>query len=85
MALRLDATRLSSLMAHKRKEILDACSENEEYQRTDELIRPILRGRDVKRYGYNFADLWLIATFPSKHYDIDDYPAVKKYLLSFGN
>src|SRR5690554_4397447 len=24
-----------------------------------EIIRPILRGRDIKRYGYDFADLWL--------------------------
>ena len=28
--------------------------------------------------------MWLIATFPSRHYEIDDYPAVKDYLLSFG-
>ena len=46
--------------------------------------RPILRGRDIKRYGYNWAGLYLIATFPSRHYDIEQYPAVKKYLLSFG-
>lgn len=43
-----------------------------------------MRGRDIKRYGYEFADLWLIATFPSKGYNIDDYPAVKEHLLSFG-
>ncbi len=49
-----------------------------------ELIRPILRGRDIKRYNYSFADLWLIATFPSKKYCIDDYPAVRDYLLSIG-
>lgn len=49
-----------------------------------EIIRPILRGRDIKRYTYNFANLWLIATFPSRHYNIDNYPAVKKYLLSYG-
>ncbi len=49
-----------------------------------EIIRPILRGRDIKRYGYEFADLWLISTFPSRHYNIDDFPAVKKHLLSFG-
>ena len=49
-----------------------------------EIIRPILRGRDIKRYSYDFADKWLIATFPSKHYNIDDYPAIKNYLLSFG-
>ena len=28
-----------------------------------ELIRPILRGRDIKRYRADFADLWIIATF----------------------
>ncbi|MBN2734797.1 MAG: hypothetical protein JXQ82_08080 [Methanomicrobiaceae archaeon] len=49
-----------------------------------EIIRPILRGRDIKRYSYEFADLWLISTFPSRHYDIENYPAVKKYLLSIG-
>ena len=49
-----------------------------------EIIRPILRGRDIKRYSYTFADLWLIATFPSRQYNIDDYPAVRDYLLTFG-
>ena len=49
-----------------------------------EIIHPILRGRDIKRYGYNFADLYIIATFPSRHYNIDDYPAVRDHLLSFG-
>lgn len=29
-------------------------------------------------------DLWLIATFPSRHYDIEQYPAVKQHLLSYG-
>lgn len=48
-----------------------------------EIIRPILRGRDIQRYSYNFADKWLIATFPSKHYNIDDYPAIRDYLLTF--
>ncbi len=68
----------------KRNEILDNCSSEEERTKTAELIRPILRGRDIKRYGYNWADLWLIATFPSRHYDIEMYPAVKAHLLSFG-
>lgn len=45
---------------------------------------PILRGRDIKRYSYEFAELYLIATFPSKKYDIENYPAVKEHLLSFG-
>ena len=49
-----------------------------------ELIRPILRCKDVKRYEYNFADQWIIATFPSCKYDIDQYSAIKQHLLSFG-
>ena len=68
----------------KRDEILACCQSVEERERTAELIRPILRGRDIKRYGYEWAELWLIATFPSLHYSIDEYPAVKQYLLSFG-
>uniref|UniRef100_UPI004029AE62 Eco57I restriction-modification methylase domain-containing protein n=1 Tax=Candidatus Cryptobacteroides bacterium TaxID=3085639 RepID=UPI004029AE62 len=44
---------------------------------------PILRGRDIKRYGYEWANLYLIATFPARHYNIDSFPAVKEYLLSF--
>ena len=52
--------------------------------RSAEIIRPILRGRDIKRYGYDFADLYLICTFPSRNYDIENYPAIKKHLLSFG-
>ena len=48
------------------------------------IIRPILRGKDIKKYGYNFADKYLIATFPSKKYDIEDYPAVRDYLFNFG-
>ena len=68
----------------KRDEILANCQTEEEHKRTEELIRPILRGRDIKRYGYEWAELWLIATFPSRHYNIDEYPAIKQYLLSFG-
>jgi len=72
------------ISTEKRKEILDNCQTEDERKRTAELIRPILRGRDIKRYGYEWAELWLIATFPSRHYNIDEYPAVKQYLLSFG-
>ena len=68
----------------KRNEILSACQTEEERQRTAEIIRPILRGRDIKRYSYVFAEQYLIATFPAKQYDIDDYPALKDYLLAIG-
>ena len=72
------------ISTEKREEILANCQTEDEHKKTAELIRPILRGRDIKRYGYEWAELWLIATFPSRHYDIDEYPAVKQYLLSFG-
>ena len=71
------------ISTEKRNEILANCQTADERQRTEELIRPILRGRDIKRYGYDWANLYLIATFPARNYDIDEYPAVKQYLLSF--
>ena len=43
-----------------------------------------MRGRDIKKYSYDFADIYLIATFPSLKIDIDNYPSVKQHLLSFG-
>ena len=57
--------------------------------KSEEIIRPILRGRDIKRYGYEFADLYLINTHNGikekgiKRIDIDDYPAVKAHLDTF--
>lgn len=44
----------------KKAELLAACATKEERVKTDALIRPILRGRDIKRYSYEFVDLWLI-------------------------
>jgi len=73
------------IKTEQRKEILANCKDEAERARTEELIQPILRGRDIKRYANDWADLWLIASFPTKHYDIDQYPAVKSYLLSFSD
>ncbi len=65
-----------------------------EYRRTAELIRPILRGRDIKRYGYNWANLWLINTHNGvkengkvkiPRIDINDYPAIKAHLDTYWN
>ena len=69
----------------KRDEILANCQTEEERLRTAELIRPILRGRDIKRYGYDWANLWLINTHNGikgikPRIDINDYPAVKAHL-----
>ena len=44
----------------KRAEILSWCRDTNERRRTDELIRPILRGRDVKRYACSWAGLYLL-------------------------
>ena len=52
--------------------------------KSEDIIRPLLRGRDIKRYSYEFADLYLITTFPSLKIDIKQYPAVKQHLMSFG-
>ncbi|GHT13109.1 hypothetical protein FACS1894170_08710 [Planctomycetales bacterium] len=52
--------------------------------KSTEIIKPILRGRDIKRYGYEFADLWLITTYPALKINIDDYSAVKQHLLNYG-
>ena len=49
-----------------------------------EILKPVLRGRDIQRYREQWASLWLITTFPSLQLDIEDYPAIKEYLLSFG-
>ena len=44
----------------KRDEILSNCQTEDERQRTEAVIRPILRGKDIRRYGYDWAGLWLI-------------------------
>ena len=71
--------------SEKRDEILANCQSEDERKRTAELIRPILRGRDIKRYGYSWANLWLINTHNGvkgriPRIEIADYPAVKAHL-----
>ncbi|GHQ02267.1 type II restriction endonuclease [Helicobacter pylori] len=82
----------------KRDEILKNCDDAQkdergmsERERTIELIKPILRGKDIKRYCYEWADLWVINThngytsaFKSKipPIDIEKYPAIKAHLDS---
>ena len=52
--------------------------------RSEEIIKPVLRGRDIERYQAKWADMWLIDTHNG--YDgippieIDSYPAIKAYL-----
>ena len=73
------------ISTEKKKEILDNCQTEDERKRTAELIRPILRGRDIKRYGYVENGLFLINTHNGlrgklPRIDINDYPAVKAHL-----
>ena len=73
------------ISTEKRNEILANCQTEDERTRTAELIRPILRGRDIKRYGYNWANLWLINTHNGirgklERVHIEDYPAIKAHL-----
>ena len=52
--------------------------------RSIDILKPVVRGRDIQRYQVKWEGLWLIATFPALGLSIDDYPAVKKHLLSYG-
>ncbi len=69
----------------KRDEILNNCQTEKERLRTAELIRPILRGRDIKRYCYEDSGLYLINTHNGikgkmPRIEIGDYPAIKAHL-----
>ncbi|QPI02003.1 N-6 DNA methylase [Campylobacter concisus] len=69
-----------------RDKILNNCV-GEEREQTQKLIRPILRGQDIKRYDYEWAGLWLInihngyGTEP--RINIDNFPKLKLYLEKF--
>ncbi|PAF52238.1 Eco57I restriction-modification methylase domain-containing protein [Helicobacter sp. 13S00477-4] len=62
-----------------------------ERQRTEQIIKPILRGRDIKRYSYEWAGKWVIGTHNGYKkglikipaIDIDDYPTIKIHLNQF--
>ncbi|MCQ2635232.1 class I SAM-dependent DNA methyltransferase [Helicobacter pylori] len=85
----------------KRDEILKNCDDVQkdergmsERERTKELIKPILRGKDIKRYSYEWAGEWLINThngytsnLKSKipPIDIAKYPAIKAHLDAHWN
>ena len=87
------------ISTEKRNEILTACKDTDERQRTEELIRPILRGKDIKRYEYKWANLWLIYIpwhFPcqfdesiqgvSQRAEIafkEQYPAIYMHMLQY--
>ncbi|MDZ5337071.1 class I SAM-dependent DNA methyltransferase [Helicobacter pylori] len=79
------------ITTEKREEILNACKTQEERKHTEALIKPILRGKDIKRYSYEWAHLWVINTHNGytsnlklkiPPIDIEKYPATKAHLDS---
>jgi ribosomal protein L23 len=50
---------------------------------SSEIIKPVLRGRDVQKYIYNSQDLWLI--FTRRGIELEKYQGVKLYLNTFYN
>ncbi|GHQ67216.1 type II restriction endonuclease [Helicobacter pylori] len=79
------------ISTEKREEILNACKTQEERKHTETLIKPILRGKDIKRYSYEWAGEWVINThnghtsnlkFKIPPIDIEKYPAIKAHLDS---
>lgn len=80
------------ITTEKRDEILAKCKDKDEKERTAKLIRKMLRGRDIKRYSYEWAGLWVINThngYKSKSgekveaINIDEYPSLKQHLKPY--
>jgi adenine-specific DNA-methyltransferase len=59
--------------------------------KSSEIIKPLLRGRDVKKYAYEFSDLWLINSHNGvknekiSKVNVDEYPAIKEHLDAYWN
>ncbi len=80
------------ITTEKRNEILANCKDEAEKERTAKLIRKMLRGRDIKRYSYEWAGLWVINTHNGyknqngekvEAINIDHYPSLKKHFDEF--
>lgn len=61
-----------------RQELINQDSKN------DEIIKPILRGREIEKYLTEWDGGYLISTFPAFNLDISEYNGVARYLTSFG-
>jgi adenine-specific DNA-methyltransferase len=71
------------ISTEKRNEILENCTSSEERERTEKIIKKVLKGRDIKRYSYEWADLWLI--YIPWEFEIEKFPTIEKHLKSFEN
>jgi hypothetical protein len=52
-----------------------------EHPSSEAVLKPLLRGRDIKRWRYDSQDIWLI--FTRRGIDIECFPAIHNYLLLF--
>jgi adenine-specific DNA-methyltransferase len=52
-----------------------------EHQSSEKVLKPFIRGREVKRWNVKAKDQWLI--FTRRGINIEDFPAIHKYLLQF--
>lgn len=67
--------------------IIDTATKNRlcgEDPKSVEIIKPLLRGRDIQKFNAEWSGMHVISTFPALDIDIDDYPVIQNYLLSFG-
>ena len=67
----------------KRQEILDNCKDEDERRRTEAIIKPILRGRDIKRYYYEWAGLWVIIAKFGFYKESHLYPSIVQHLTRY--
>jgi len=52
-------------------------------KKSSELIKPILRGREIDKYFTEWDGGYLVSTFPTYKIDISKYKAIKKHLEGF--
>ncbi|MFA7022325.1 Eco57I restriction-modification methylase domain-containing protein, partial [Aliarcobacter sp.] len=45
-----------------------------------EIIKPLVRGRDIKKYSFDFTDKWLINSHNNPPVNIKNYPFIKEHL-----
>jgi adenine-specific DNA-methyltransferase len=69
--------------SNKRQEILDNCKDDDERRRTEAIIKPILRGRDIKRYYYEWAGLWVIIAKFGFYKESHLYPSIIQHLTRY--
>ena len=67
-----------------RNTIISSCGSSAEREMTANLIRPILRGRDIKRNSYTWAGYYIILTYFDSHKFLKEKcPSIFKYLSRF--